>query len=228
MSIISIKNLRKTYLKGDSKINIIKNLSVDFDRKKVYAITGESGAGKTTFLLCISLLCEIDDGIVSINGQNLVDLSDDELSLVRNKEIGIVFQNYNLLPYLTALENVMVPLLINNDENIEEKKAKCQKNLKYVGLAHRENYYPLELSGGEQQRIAIARALINNPNIILADEPTGNLDKSNKIKVLELLRRIADDGKCVIIVTHDDDTLKYADEVYDLREGKLVKNENER
>lgn len=228
MSVINISKLTKTYTKDNNKINIIKNLSVNFDSKKVYAVRGESGAGKTTFLLCISLLCEIDDGIITINGKNIVDLSDDELSLVRNKEIGIIFQNYHLLPYLTAIENVMVPLLINNKGNIQEKKEKCKKNLKYVGLSHRENHYPSELSGGEQQRIAIARALINDPNIILADEPTGNLDKHNKIKVLDLLRKIADDGKCVIIVTHDDDTLKYVDEVYDLKEGKLVKNENKR
>ena len=228
MSAINISKLTKTYLKDNNKINIIKNLSISFDSKKVYAIRGESGVGKTTFLLCISLLCEIDSGIITINGENIINLSDEELSFIRNKEIGIIFQNYHLLPYLTAIENIMVPLLINNNEEIMKKKALCKKSLKYVGLSHRENHYPSELSGGEHQRIAIARALINNPNIILADEPTGNLDKDNKIKVLNLFRKIADDGKCVIIVTHDNDILKYVDEVYNLKEGKLVKDENKR
>lgn len=225
MSIIKINNLVKSYRKDDTKISIINDLTIQFDKNKIYAITGESGVGKTTFLLCISSLCDIDKGIININDKNVNELTDDEISLIRNKEIGIVFQEYNLLPNLTAIENVLVPLLINNNVDFNTKQEKCMECLKYVGLSKQKNNFIFELSGGQKQRLAIARALVNDPSVILADEPTGNLDKKNKKIIIDLFRKIADEGKCVIIVTHDDEILEYVDEVYELKEGKLIRNE---
>lgn len=130
-----------------------------------------------------------------------------------------------MLPNLTAIENVLVPLLINNNVDFNTKQEKCMECLKYVGLFKQKNNFIFELSGGQKQRLAIARALVNDPSVILADEPTGNLDKKNKKIIIDLFRKIADEGKCVIIVTHDDEILEYVDEVYELKEGKLIKNE---
>ena len=164
----------------------------------------------------------INYGSIIINKKNVLNLSEDELSKIRLNEIGIVFQEYNLLQFMTALENVMVPLLLDRNLTILESTIRAKKMLEYVGLNNRIDHYTKELSGGEQQRVAIARALINNPNIILADEPTGNLDNKNKKIVLELLKKVSNEGKCVIMTTHDLEVLKYADEVYSLVDGKLV------
>lgn len=225
MDAIKINKLRKKYCKEKIEIIVIDELSITFEKGKFYTIIGESGAGKSTLLKCISLLCQIDSGNITINGKNITKMNDNELSQVRLSEIGVIFQEYNLFDYLTSIENTMVPLLLNNAKDISQCKEEAGKMLEYVGLSKRENHTPNELSGGEQQRVAIARALINNPSIILADEPTGNLDKANKLVVLKLLKKIANNNKCVIVVTHDNDVLKYADEVYSLIDGKLIKNE---
>lgn len=226
MNVIDIKNMKKSYYKEKIEITIINDLSFSFDAGKFYAIVGESGAGKSTLLKCISLLCPLDDGIITINGKNISLLKDDDLANIRLKEIGMIFQDYNLFPYLTSVENVMMPMLFYKDNDLNFCQKLASDMLDYVGLGKRKNHYPNELSGGEQQRVAIARALINNPSIILADEPTGNLDEKNKINILELLKKISNNGKCVIVVTHDNDVLKYADEIYSLNSGKLVKYES--
>lgn len=178
MSTIVVNKLQKKYHKEKIKITVLDNLSVSFDKGKFYAIVGESGAGKSTLLKCISLLCPIDAGLITINDIDISKLNDNELSEIRLNEIGMIFQDYNLLNYLSSLENVMLPLLMYKDKNISQCKQMASKILEYVGLEKRENHYPKELSGGEQQRVAIARALVNNPSIILADEPTGALFKS--------------------------------------------------
>lgn len=225
MSTIEVSKLQKKYYKEKIEITVIDNLSISFEKGKFYAIVGESGAGKSTLLKCISLLCPIDSGIITINDRDISKLNDNELSQIRLKEIGMIFQDYNLLHYLSSLENAMLPLLLYKDKDISQCKQVASKMLEYVGLEKRENHYPKELSGGEQQRVAIARALVNNPSIILADEPTGNLDKKNKMLVLKLLRKITDDNKCVVVVTHDSDVLQFADKVLSLVDGKLINYE---
>lgn len=225
MSTIEVSKLQKKYYKEKIEITVIDNLSISFEKGKFYAIVGESGAGKSTLLKCISLLCPIDSGIITINDRDISKLNDNELSQIRLKEIGMIFQDYNLLHYLSSLENAMLPLLLYKDNDISQCKQVASKMLEYVGLEKRENHYPKELSGGEQQRVAIARALVNNPSIILADEPTGNLDKKNKMLVLKLLRKITDDNKCVVVVTHDSDVLQFADKVLSLVDGKLINYE---
>lgn len=225
MSTIVVNKLQKKYHKEKIKITVLDNLSVSFDKGKFYAIVGESGAGKSTLLKCISLLCPIDAGIITINDIDISKLNDNELSEIRLNEIGMIFQDYNLLNYLSSLENVMLPLLMYKDKNISQCKQMASKILEYVGLEKRENHYPKELSGGEQQRVAIARALVNNPSIILADEPTGNLDKKNKMIILKLLRKIADNNKCVVVVTHDSDVLQFADKILSLADRKLINYE---
>lgn len=225
MSTIVVNKLQKKYHKEKIKITVLDNLSVSFDKGKFYAIVGESGAGKSTLLKCISLLCPIDAGLITINDIDISKLKDNELSEIRLNEIGMIFQDYNLLNYLSSLENVMLPLLMYKDKNISQCKQMASKILEYVGLEKRENHYPKELSGGEQQRVAIARALVNNPSIILADEPTGNLDKKNKMIILKLLRKIADNNKCVVVVTHDSDVLQFADKILSLADRKLINYE---
>lgn len=225
MYAVEIKKIKKGFYKNKNEIRVIDNLSFNFALGKFYIIIGESGAGKSTLLKCLALLSPINYGSIIINKKNVLNLSEDELSKIRLNEIGIVFQEYNLLQFMTALENVMVPLLLDRNLTILESTIRAKKMLEYVGLNNRIDHYTKELSGGEQQRVAIARALINNPNIILADEPTGNLDNKNKKIVLELLKKVSNEGKCVIMTTHDLEVLKYADEVYSLVDGKLVQYE---
>lgn len=228
MEIIKLIKICKKYLKDDVIIEVLNNISISFSEGFIYAIKGESGAGKTTLLKTIAMLSPIDEGTILINNRNVYELSDFEISTMRNKNIGIIFQNYKLFSHLTTIENVIIPLLTNDNIDMQKKKQMCEEKLAYVGLKKRDSHYSTELSGGEQQRVAIARALINDPKIILADEPTGNLDKANKIKILSIFKSIAKDGKCVIIVTHDDDVLKIADFVYNIKDGKLLKYENKK
>lgn len=224
MSIIKINKISKKFIKDKEEIVVLNELSTSFEKGKFYAIVGESGAGKSTLLKTISLLCEVDEGIITINNKNILDLTDDEISEIRLNDIGIVFQNYNLFSFFNSIENIMFPLLLKSEKNDKLNLNRAKEMLKYVGMEKRINHYPNELSGGEQQRIAIARALVNNPSIILADEPTGNLDKKNKEIILSLLKQISKEDKCVIVVTHDKETLKYADVILELKDGKL-KNE---
>lgn len=225
--LIKVNNISKKYIKGKEKLEVLKDLSVTFESGKLYAIVGKSGAGKSTLLKCLAALNKIDSGDIYYDHIEINKLNDKEISKFRNKNIGIVFQEFNLLEFLNTSENVGLPLVINGTYKLEdmELKTKVDELLKYVDLIERNNHYPKELSGGEHQRVAIARALINNPDVILADEPTGNLDKENTINILKLLKKISKD-KCVIIVTHDDNVLKYADVIYSLKNGSLEKNES--
>ena len=188
-------------------------------------IVGKSGVGKTTFLKCISLLTNVDSGTVKVNNKDLTKLNNQELSNFRNKNIGFVFQEYNLLEFLTTRENVLLPTLKN--KNNKNKEDRLKTLLDFVNLTDKIDYYPDELSGGEKQRVAITRALINDPDIILADEPTGNIDSKNKENIIKIFKNISNDNKCVIVVTHDNEILKYADKIYLLDEGKLIDYENE-
>lgn len=221
MSKIEIINGYKEYIKKKEKISVLDNINVKFEKEKLYAIMGESGSGKTTLLNIIGTLDTLTKGKLLINDKEIINLKDEEKAKIRMKEIGFVFQNFYLNPNMTVEENIMQPMYINPEYNRISMEEKTEELIKMVGLESRRTHYPKELSGGEEQRVAIARALANNPEIILADEPTGNLDKNNEIKILEILKDLSKKGKCVIIVSHSNKVIEYADKVLNLKEGKL-------
>ena len=221
MSKIEIINGYKEYIKKKEKISVLENINVKFEKEKLYAIMGESGSGKTTLLNIIGTLDTLTQGKLLINDKEIINLKDEEKAKIRMKEIGFVFQNFYLNPNMTVEENIMQPMYINPEYNRISMEEKTEELIKMVGLESRRTHYPKELSGGEEQRVAIARALANNPEIILADEPTGNLDKNNEIKILEILKDLSQKGKCVIIVSHSNKVIEYADKVLNLKEGKL-------
>lgn len=219
MKLIELKKVKKTYIK-ETKLTVLDNINAYFETGKIYAIIGESGAGKSTLLNCLTLMEKIDDGEILYKGKNIACFDENDISNYR-KNIGFIFQNFYLDEYLTALENVMLPLLLT-DLSLEQCKEKALTELKKMGLAERSNHYPKELSGGEQQRVAIARALVNNPKIVLADEPTGNLDEKNEDNILDLIKKIDKKNKCIIIVTHSPKVKKIANTVLKIYQGKLV------
>lgn len=223
-SIIKLTNIQKKYYTKLKEIEVLKNLNAEFYSGQLYAIMGHSGNGKSTLIHILGLIDEFDNGKYEIYDKNIKNLSDDELSNIRMKNIGFVFQEFNLIPTLKAFENVMLPMLINKGIEAKDRKEKAIELLKKVGLEERINHFPKELSGGEQQRVAIARSLANNPNIILADEPTGNLDTKSEEDIFTLLKEFAEQGKCVIVVSHSNEIKKYADKVYVLENGKLVED----
>lgn len=226
-SIIELKNISKSYIINKEKLVVLNNINYKFFKGKFYVIVGNSGSGKTTLIKIIGLLDNCYDGEYKLYGKSINNLKDLELSLIRNKKIGFIFQDFYLDSYLKLYENVMMPLLINNMKKRDMKRI-CFKVLKELGLVERINHYPNQLSGGEQQRVSIARAIVNNPDIILADEPIGNLDKENSIKILEMLKELSKNGKCVIMVSHNDIAKKYADKVLLLNDNQLTEVDNEK
>lgn len=222
MKLIELKDIVKTFNLRNEKINAIDDLSIDFESGKFYAIMGHSGSGKSTLINVIGLLDSINEGEYLLNGENTNNLSANEKAHLRRDLIGYIFQDYCLDEYLTAKENVIFPMLIN-DRILKEKREENARNLlNLVGLNERANHFPREMSGGEKQRVAIARCLANNPSIILADEPTGNLDEDNEEKIFLILKKLAKEGKCIIVVSHSNEVKKYADEIYHIKKGKLV------
>ena len=218
---IELRDLKKTYYTQNKEISVLKNLNAEFYSGKFYAIMGHSGNGKSTLIRILGLIDKFDEGEYQVFGRNVKNLNDKESSYLRMKNIGFVFQEINLMPTLKAFENVIVPMLINDEIKKFERKNRAIELLNSVGLKERINHFPKELSGGEQQRVAIARALANNPNIILADEPTGNLDQQSEKTIFLLLKELAKEGQCVIVVSHSNEIKKYADQVYILNNGKL-------
>lgn len=218
--ILKVKNLVKNYYKDNEKIEAVNNISYNFEKGKFYAIMGPSGSGKSTFLHLIGTLDTYDEGSVFINNIDVSSLDDLQLSKIRKEEIGFVFQSFYLNNNMKAYENVIMPIMLDKIP-YKDKKEKGITILNSLGLEKRVNHYPSELSKGECQRVAIARALINNPNIILADEPTGNLDSKNERNIFELLKKLSLEGKCVIVVSHNEEIKKYADVVSKIRDGKL-------
>lgn len=209
--VIELKDLSKDYITLNKKIEVLKKVNYKFSKNKLYAIQGHSGSGKTTLVKILGLMVKPTSGDYFLYEQKVNSLTDDEESSYRLNHIGFIFQEYNLNPYLTAFENVSIPLVINKKIPRSKRKEHINSLLKKVGLEDRETHFPKELSGGEQQRVAIARALANNPDIIIADEPTGNLDKENEKIVFNLLKELSKEGKCVIVVSHSLEILKYAD-----------------
>lgn len=226
-NIIVLKDLSKSYNTNKGKIEVLKNISLKLETGKMYAIMGHSGSGKSTLINILGLIDEYDEGSYILFDKNPKNLSDKELSNLRMKNIGFIFQEFYLNNTLKAYENVIVPMLINKDIQPHDRKGNAIKLLEEVELSDRIEHFPKELSGGEQQRVAIARSLANNPDILLADEPTGNLDEENEKKIFKILKKLAKEGKCVIVVSHSNEVKKYADVVYSLEKGKLSsKNEN--
>ena len=203
MAFLEIKNISKSYEMKDSSLLVIDNFSYTAEKGDLISLTGPSGAGKSTLLHMIGAIDKPTKGNILFNGEDLYSKKESELNLYRGKHMGFIFQFHYLLDDFSAIENIMMPMLIHNTPK-DKAYEKAIKLIESVGLLNRKDHFPNELSGGEQQRIAVARALSMGPDIILADEPTGNLDKANSLAVLEILKKQAENGVCVIIVTHDD------------------------
>jgi putative ABC transport system ATP-binding protein len=222
---IQFLNLTKSYREGESTHTVLKNLNAQICKGEFVAILGKSGSGKSTLLNLISGIDEVDGGSIQFNGINLTALSDHQRTLFRRHNIGFIFQFLNLIPTLTVLENVMLPLELN-ETDADEAKERAEALIDAVGLVGREHTFPDRLSGGEQQRVAIARALVHNPLLILADEPTGNLDEITGEQVLSLLDRLTrQSGKNLILVTHSKEAASYADRILILQNGELIEGE---
>lgn len=211
-TLLEVSGLNKTFGKDETVIHVLNDFSMRADKGERVAIVGQSGAGKSTLLQILGGLDSIDSGVVSYKGKNIFDQTSDEMNRYRNKEIGFVFQFHYLLEDFTALENVMMPAIIAGRDKEDAKEA-AMKLLVRFGLGDRYDHFPTQLSGGEQQRTALARALINEPSIILADEPTGSLDKKNSLEVLEMFDGLKADGITVLIVTHDEEIAESCDRV---------------
>jgi lipoprotein-releasing system ATP-binding protein len=220
--ILTAQDIHKTFKTNQkSTLEVLKGISLEIIRNKITVIVGASGAGKSTLLHIISGLDRPDSGSVNINNQNIFKLSEDKLAAFRNKHIGFVFQFHYLLPEFSALENVAIPLMINN-QNQKNAFEKGKELLERIGLGNRMDHKPAELSGGEQQRIAVARSLVNDPEIIFADEPTGNLDSQNSNSVHQMFIDLRDNyNKTFVIVTHNPELVKLSDVVYEMKDGNL-------
>ena len=219
-SIIHLESIMKTYIMGTNSLTVLKGLSLDIYRNEYVALMGPSGSGKSTLMNIIGCLDTPSSGTYVLNSSDVSKMSDDDLAEVRNKEIGFVFQQFNLLPRLTAAENVALPLVYAGVSR-KERTDRAMEALNKVGLSDRSHHKPNEMSGGQIQRVAIARALVNNPSILLADEPTGNLDSKTSVEVMEIFGKIQAAGNTVVLVTHEEDIAGYAKRVVRLRDGVI-------
>ena len=221
--ILHTENLIKTYQSTKNKLEVLKSISMDITEKKISVIIGASGAGKSTLLHLLGGLDRPDSGKIFFNNENIFDHNDDKLANFRNKNVGFVFQFHHLLPEFTAIENVAIPQMISG-KSFSAAVKRSKELIESVGLSNRANHKPAELSGGEQQRVAVARALANDPAIIFADEPTGNLDSANSEIINQIIVSLRDRlNKTFIIVTHNSELVKLADEVFEMKDGKCEK-----
>ena len=223
MPLIETRDLWKTYQMGDETIHALKGVSISIERGEYVAIMGPSGSGKSTLMNLIGCLDTPSKGTYLLNEKEVSQMNDNELARIRNEEIGFVFQTFNLLPRATALHNVELPLVyagIGKADRIAQAKAAIEK----VELTHRMTHRPNELSGGQRQRVAIARALVNNPSILLADEPTGNLDSKTGVEIMGLFARLHQGGNTIIVVTHEPDIAAYAHRVIAIRDGQVERD----
>ena len=221
--ILKAENIFKSFQTTKKvKLNVLKGISLEIEKEKITIIVGASGAGKSTLLHLLGGLDRPDSGEIYYDEKDIFHFSDDKLARFRNKNVGFVFQFHHLLPEFTALENVMMPQLIDGIK-LKHAKSKCEELLKTVGLTERLDHKPAELSGGEQQRVAVARALANNPKIIFADEPTGNLDSVNSEEIHKLILDLKTKlGVTFVIVTHNQSLVNLADQIYEIKDGKIV------
>ena len=218
--IIHLENICKSYYLGKHELKVLKDVTLDINKNEYVALMGPSGSGKSTLMNILGCLDSPSGGKYVLNGKDVSRMPDNDLASVRNKEIGFVFQQFNLLPRLTAAENVALPLVYSGIGK-KERSQRAMEVLRKVKLDDRSHHKPNELSGGQCQRVAIARALINNPSIILADEPTGNLDSRTSYEIMDILGKIHDDGNTVILVTHEEDISKYAHRIIRLKDGSI-------
>ena len=225
MPILELKDICKDYQQGREPVRVLKNINLIVEKGDYLAIMGPSGSGKTTLMNIIGCLDVPTSGSYTLEGRNLKDLSDDELAEVRNKHIGFVFQSFHLLPKMEAVDNVALPLLYA-DVPLKERRARAEEALKAVGLGERIHFLPNQLSGGQCQRVAIARAIVGNPQLLLADEPTGALDTKAGNQIMEIFRRLSDEGMTILMITHEPSVAACADKTYHILDGELRTQED--
>lgn len=221
--LIQIERLSKIYSMGDIRVLALREVSLSIQRGEFVSIMGPSGSGKSTFMNILGCLDKPTSGTYLLDGIEVTRLNKKELAQLRNKKLGFVFQNFNLLPRTSALENVELPLLYSQVPS-RERKARALEVLRKVGLEGREFHYPNQLSGGQQQRVAIARALINKPSILLADEPTGNLDSLMSVEIMRVFQQLNEEGMTLVLVTHEPDIAAYTKRIVTFRDGKIVQD----
>jgi len=222
--LIQIKDIKKDYGEDDVITKVLHGLNFEIEKGEFVAIMGPSGSGKSTLMHILGFLDKSSSGQYLFKGQDVSEFDDDRLAELRNKEIGFIFQAYNLLPKTSVLENIKLPLIYSSS-SAADKEKKAIEAVKAVGLLHRANYLSNQLSGGEKQRVAIARALVNNPSVIFADEPTGNLDSKSGQQIMEILEKLNDDNRTIILVTHEKDTADHAKRTIMLRDGNIVSDQ---
>ena len=224
MAILKLTDICKDYQQGKEPVRVLKNICLTVEKGDYLAIMGPSGSGKTTLMNIIGCLDVPTSGSYELDGKNLKDLSDDDLAEIRNKHIGFVFQHFHLLPKMTALDNVALPLLYA-DVSLKERRERAAEALKAVGLEERMEFYPNQLSGGQCQRVAIARAMVGKPDLLLADEPTGALDTKSGNQIMEIFRQLSEDGMTIVMITHEPSIADCADKTYRILDGELFTGE---
>jgi putative ABC transport system ATP-binding protein len=218
---LALTNIRKTFENGEEVVIALNNVSIEVKENEFVAIMGSSGSGKSTLMNVLGCLDTPNSGVYKLDGKDVASMSDDQLSQIRNKHIGFIFQTFHLLSKLDVVGNVQLPLRYSDIDPIEADKRAADL-IERVGLTHRKNHRPYEMSGGQRQRVAIARALINQPSVILADEPTGNLDSKTSQEIMDLLTELHQQGQTIVMVTHEDEIAKYAQRVIIMKDGEVV------
>lgn len=221
---IEVKDLIKEYRNDSVVTKVLNGINLSINEGEFISIMGPSGSGKSTLMHIMGFLDRPTSGVYKFKGKSIDELSDDELAKIRNKEMGFVFQGFNLLSRTTAFENVKLPLIYSGI-NAKEEKELVEKAIKAVGLSHRAYHFPNQLSGGEQQRVAIARAIVNNPSVIFADEPTGNLDSKSGQQIIDILQKLNNEGRTIILVTHERYTAEMAKRIIQLKDGEIISDE---
>jgi putative ABC transport system ATP-binding protein len=224
-AIVKVTDLIKDYHMGDVTVNVLRGLNLDFEEGDFVALMGPSGSGKSTLMNILGCLDRPTDGNYILNGEDVSRMSDDQLSEVRSTYLGFIFQAYNLLPQYTVVENIELPLIYQGVPIDERTRSRCIALAEMVGLGDRLDHRPLQLSGGQQQRVAIARSLVNDPQVVLADEPTGNLDSRTSDEIMQMLSELNKAGKTIIMVTHENDIAAWARRVVRLRDGRVESDE---
>ena len=224
MSVIEVKNIEKRYVNGEIDFTALKGINLRVEKGEFTSIMGPSGSGKSTFMNILGCLDRMDKGEYYLNNQNVSGLSDNKLAFVRNKEIGFVFQSFNLLPKINLVENVELPMIYAGVSS-KERREKALDALDKVGLSDRIKHKPNEISGGQRQRVAIARAIVNSPAVLMADEPTGNLDSKSSVEIMRIFQQLNNEGVTILMVTHEPDIAQHTKRIVRFKDGELVSDE---